>query len=101
MGEATPGTSPRRADRGTVAGMAWIRIVDLEHADGLLARIYRAALARAGKIFNVLRIQSVQPRVLQASLDLYRELMFGPGPLSRAQREMIAVAVSRTNHCVY
>jgi uncharacterized peroxidase-related enzyme len=81
--------------------MAWIRIVDPDHADGLLARIYRAALARAGKIFNVLRIQSVQPRVLQASLDLYRELMFGPGPLSRAQREMIAVAVSRTNQCVY
>lgn len=84
-----------------MAAMAFIRIIDPERAEGLLARIYKAAVARAGKVFEVLRIQSVQPRVLQASLDLYRELMFGPGSLTRAQREMIAVAVSRTNHCVY
>ena len=33
--------------------------------------------------------------------DLYRELMRGPGPLSRIQREMIAVVVSALNHCRY
>ena len=33
---------------------------------------------------------------------LYEELMFSPkSPLSRAQREMIAVAVSRANECHY
>jgi alkylhydroperoxidase family enzyme len=33
--------------------------------------------------------------------ELYVELMRGPGPLSRVQREMIAVAVSSANHCHY
>ena len=39
--------------------------------------------------------------VMQASIQLYQELMFAPGPLRRDQREMIAVAVSRANGCVY
>ena len=80
----------------------WIRTVALGEATGLLKRIYDEAIARAGKVFNVLRIQSVRPEVLQAGLDLYQELMFSPrSPLSRAQREMIAVAVSRANDCHY
>jgi uncharacterized peroxidase-related enzyme len=82
--------------------MPWIRTVAPGEATGLLKRIYDEALARAGKVFNVLSIQSLRPEVLQAGIDLYRELMFSPkSPLSRAQREMIAVAVSRANDCHY
>ena len=33
--------------------------------------------------------------------ELYRELMYGRGPLSRLQREMIAVVVSAANDCYY
>ncbi|MFN2240610.1 MAG: carboxymuconolactone decarboxylase family protein [Thermoanaerobaculia bacterium] len=36
-----------------------------------------------------------------AHLDLYREIQFGRSELSRREREMIAVAVSVTNHCHY
>jgi alkylhydroperoxidase family enzyme len=47
-------------------------------------------------------IQSLRPDVLQAGLDIYKALMLSDrGPLSRAQREMIAVAVSRANDCQY
>ena len=82
--------------------MPWIRTVAPGEATGLLKRIYDEAIARAGKVFNVLRIQSLRPELLQAGLDLYQELMFSPrSPLSRAQREMIAVAVSRANDCHY
>ncbi len=81
--------------------MSWIREVDPAEAEGLLARLFRAARGRAGKIFNVIRVQSVEPRVLSASIQLYQELMHGPGPLRRDQREMIAVAVSRANECGY
>ncbi len=81
--------------------MPFIATVEPERAEGLLARLYAAAIQRVGKVFNVLRIQSVQPRVLQASVDLYRELMQAPGPLPRWRREAIAVAVSRTNGCEY
>lgn len=82
--------------------MAWIRTVAPGEATGLLKRLYDEAIARAGKVFNVLRIQSLRPEVLAAGVELYRELMFSPkSPLSRAQREMIAVAVSRANDCEY
>ena len=82
--------------------MARIRTIDPDEATGLLARIYREALSRAGKIFNVLRCQSVRPEVLERSTELYREVMHSDrSPLSRAQREMIATAVSRANRCFY
>ena len=50
---------------------------------------------------NILRIHGVHPRVLRQHFELYRELMYGPGPLSRIQRETIAVAVSAVNRCEY
>ena len=82
--------------------MAWIRTVGADEAEGLLARLYREAVARAGKVFGVLRVQSLQPRVLETSTELYRRVMFGASePLTRAQREMIAVTVSRANGCEY
>jgi uncharacterized peroxidase-related enzyme len=82
--------------------MPWIKTVGPERATGLLKKLYDDAVRRAGKVFNVLRIQSLHPRVLRASTQLYAELMFAPDhKLSRAQREMIATAVSRANDCFY
>jgi uncharacterized peroxidase-related enzyme len=82
--------------------MAWIRTIAPGEATGLLRRLYDEATARAGKVFNVLRLQSLRPEVLEIGVKLYEELMFSPrSPLSRAQREMIAVAVSRANQCHY
>jgi uncharacterized peroxidase-related enzyme len=82
--------------------MAWIRTITPGEATGLLRRLYDEAIARAGRVFNVLRIQSLRPEVLEIGVKLYEELMFSPrSPLSRAQREMIAVAVSRANQCHY
>ncbi len=80
----------------------WIETIAPEQATGLLAKLYRAAIARTGKVFNVLRIQSLRPEILRISTMLYREIMFGQqSPLSRAQRELIATAVSRANACEY
>lgn len=82
--------------------MAWIKTIDSDHATGLLARLYDAAIKRAGKVFNVIRLQSPRPHTLRASVALYSEVMISPrSPLSRAQREMIATAVSRANDCHY
>lgn len=50
---------------------------------------------------NILRIHGVHARLMRLHYDLYRELMRGPGPLSRVQREMIAVRVSAANGCHY
>jgi alkylhydroperoxidase family enzyme len=81
--------------------MPWIRTVPEDEADGLLRREYEAALKRAGKIFHVVSIQSLRPRVLRASIALYQALMIDEGALPRWVRELLAVVVSRTNACRY
>ncbi len=82
--------------------MPWIETVAHPDATGLLKRIYDGAVQRAGRIFNIIAIQSRQPNVLNASTKLYVSMMHGPDePLTRAQREMLAVTVSRTNACAY
>lgn len=82
--------------------MAWIRIVEPDAARGTLRRVYDAAARRAGKVFQILRLQSLRPRTLAASTRLYLAVMHsGESGLSRAQREMIAVVVSRANRCHY
>jgi alkylhydroperoxidase family enzyme len=50
---------------------------------------------------NILRIHGVHPETIRLHYDLYRELMHKAGPLSRIQREMIAVTVSGINGCHY
>jgi len=82
--------------------MPWIDLVTHSEATGLLKRIYDGAVQRAGKIYNIIGIQSRQPKVLDASTRLYVRVMRNPDePLTRAQREMLAVTVSRTNACAY
>lgn len=81
--------------------MAHIRQVPRGDATGLLARIYDEAIARAGKVWGILRIQSLNPAALEASMGMYKAIMYGPSPLSRARREMLATVVSRANDCFY
>ncbi|HXV76979.1 MAG TPA: hypothetical protein VD788_11750 [Candidatus Polarisedimenticolaceae bacterium] len=82
--------------------MAWIETVGEDEAVGLLARMYEQARRRAGKVFHILRIQSLRPRVLRCSTSLYREVMFSrQSGLTRARRELIATVVSRANDCHY
>lgn len=81
--------------------MPYIRTVSDDDAEGVLRREYDAALRRAAKVFNVVRIQSLRPRVLRASIALYTALMVEEGALPRWVRELLAVVVSRTNGCHY
>lgn len=81
--------------------MAWIRTVDEKEATGLLARVYDAAIKRAGRVFNILRIQSQSPAALKSGMELYKHIMLDESPLTRAQREILAVVVSRENQCHY
>lgn len=81
--------------------MAWLRTVVPEEADGLLGEIYAAAERRAGRVYHIVRMQSLAPRTLRASLELYQRVMLERGELSRTRREMLAVVVSQTNDCHY
>jgi alkylhydroperoxidase family enzyme len=50
---------------------------------------------------NILRIHGVHPAVMRQHYELYLQLMHRPGPLSRRQRETVAVRVSALNRCHY
>jgi hypothetical protein len=81
---------------------AWITTVDEAHASDDLARAYaQCASPGSGRAANIMKVHSLNPRSMVAHRSLYRTLMFGPSPLSRYQREMIAVVVSALGHCVY
>ncbi len=81
--------------------MAWINIIGEQDAEGLLGRIYEMAHKRAGRVANILRVQSQSPPALKACMELYTASTLAPSPLSRAQREMLATVVSRANDCHY
>lgn len=80
---------------------AWVRIVEPEEAEGELKAVYETTLGKRGALAAVHKIHSLHPETLTAHMALYMELLFGRSPLSRREREAIAVAVSRTNGCAY
>jgi alkylhydroperoxidase family enzyme len=81
--------------------VAHIRLIPPEEATGLLAEEYHAAVARAGKVYNIVRSMSLRPGVLKRSMELYKAVMFGPSCLTRQERELLATVVSATNECFY
>ena len=81
--------------------MPWIKIFSYDETKGFLRKEYDAALQRAGRIWNIVSIMSQNPRAMKASMDFYSAIMYGNSPLTRSQREMLAVVVSASNGCVY
>lgn len=81
--------------------MSWISEVPDNEAQGPLREIYAAIKAQRGKVARILSVHSLDPPALQHHVDLYMHLMFAPGPLSRREREAIAVTVSAANGCAY
>lgn len=81
--------------------MAYIRMIPPDEATGELKRQYDAAIQRAGRVFHIVRLQSLNPQALAASVHLYQTLMLGPGSLPRAVREMLATVVARELNCFY
>jgi len=78
-----------------------IRVLDYDESAGVTRREYDAALRRAGRIWNIVSIQCQLPEVMRDSMRIYQSIMFGPSPLTRAQREMMAVVTSQVNECHY
>jgi len=50
---------------------------------------------------HIIQVHAVHPAVMRHHFELYRALMHLPGPLSRRERELIAVRVSGLNNCPY
>lgn len=61
----------------------------------------RATAGKAGFVPNIFLAYAWKPEQFRAFFAFYEVLMRGPSGLSRAEREMIAVAVSAANECLY
>ncbi len=81
--------------------MTWIRCTDPKKASGRTKEVYDRILKERGHIANIFLAQSLDPEVLESHLELYVTLMIESGPLSRDEREMIAVIVSAANRSAY
>lgn len=81
--------------------MAWIRVVEPEEAGAELKAVYEKTVGARGRLAAVHKIHSLHPESLTAHMALYMTLMFGRSPLSRRERELVAVAASRANGCSY
>src|SRR5690349_12401359 len=66
-----------------------------------LQAIFAEMRAKPGFVPNVYRAYSLRPQQLRGFIALYDAIMTEESGLSKAEREMIAVAVSAQNHCFY
>lgn len=81
--------------------MAFLKYIPDDDASPVLRALYDRYRAPSGHVDNILRVHGHNPPSLEAHFNLYATLMQGPSPLSRVQREMIAVVVSAVNNCHY
>lgn len=80
--------------------MAWIRVIPVEEAEGDLREAYRLLGVETGSAppYEVL---SNNGSAMLRHAQFSQIARFGPSPVTRLQREMIATYVSALNGCVF
>lgn len=76
-------------------------MIDEQEATGELAEVYAALAGKRGKVANIMKVHSLNPRAMQTHMEFYLAIMFGSSGLKRELRELIAVVVSAANGCDY
>ena len=73
--------------------------ISLENPGKGIGEVYAELLKKRGKTSEYLQSHSLRPVSMFSHLALYLDILYKPGGLTREQREMIAIVVSRENHC--
>ena len=81
--------------------MAHIEYVPEEQASPELRALYDRYRSPQGEVDNILKIHGPNPQSMEDHYHVYRTIMYGRSPLTRVQREMIAIVVSAVNNCHY
>lgn len=84
--------------------MPWIDTVQPEKAQGQVKEVYELRIgpsANRGRVSPIRRLQSLNPEALYHWTHLNNAILYGESGLTRAEKEMIATAVSSANHCSY
>jgi uncharacterized peroxidase-related enzyme len=66
-----------------------------------IQELYAKNREKPGFVPNVFQAYSLRPEQLRGFIALYDSIMEADSGLTKAEREMIAVAVSAENHCFY
>lgn len=78
-----------------------LRVPDEESLPDDIKELYAKMREKPGFVPNVYRAYSLRPNQLRGFIAFYDSIMTDDSGLSKAEREMIAVAVSALNHCFY
>jgi alkylhydroperoxidase family enzyme len=100
-GGSTQGASQVTRDPGAERP-AWIEVIPEADARDELKELYDELRSKVtGRVDHVMMVHSLHPRSMRDHEQLYRTIMYGPGGLSRPERETIGVVVSALNRCHY
>lgn len=83
------------------ARLSWLRVPEPDELPPEVHALWAPSQEKLGFVPNVLRLFALRPTHLLAWTAHYDELMKGDSGLTKAEREMIAVAVSVANDCNY
>lgn len=84
----------------TLEWKAWLPVLDLAVATPAQLAVLESSHPKA-KVSDYYRLLAHQPKVLEERSIVFNAIMYAPGGLSRAERELASTVVSRINGCVY
>ncbi|MDR0213374.1 MAG: peroxidase-related enzyme [Comamonas sp.] len=84
----------------TLGWKAWLEVLSPETATPEQQHVLEVSHPKA-KTMDFYLLLARQPQVLLERSQAFNAIMYAPGGLSRAEREVAATAVSRSNGCVY
>ena len=79
---------------------AWLDVVDLDNATAEQVAVLEESHPKA-KVSDYYRFLVHQPEILRQRSAAFNAIMYAPGGLPRAERELSTTVVSRLNGCVY
>jgi uncharacterized peroxidase-related enzyme len=81
--------------------MTWIKEIDYEESTGQLRDEYDNIIKRRGKLSNIMKVHSLNPKAMRYHMDFYVSILFSNHKITREERELVATAVSVLNKCDY
>ncbi len=98
-----PGSAPIRIAGFTSEALewrAWLAVVDPENASAEQRAVLQESHPKA-MVSDYYKLLVHQPRILRERSAAFNAIMYAPGGLPRAERELASTVVSRINGCVY
>ena len=84
----------------TLGWQSWLEVLNPDTATAEQQHVLEVSHPKA-KSMDFYLVLARQPQVLLERSQAFNAIMYAPGGLSRAEREVAATAVSRSNGCVY